>query len=58
MIGLLVVVAGKQVFSNAGLSGLAYVVLGLLVLALVIGMAMRLGAERPRRSQTPEPPPD
>lgn len=55
MVGVLVVVAGIRVFSNAGLSGLVFVVLGLFVLAIVIGMAMRLGADRGRPSDS-EPP--
>ena len=49
MIGLLVVLAGISVFGNDGLAGLAFVVLALIALALVIGMAMRLGNDRPRR---------
>ncbi len=43
MIGVLVVVAGVRIFSNAGLSGFVFVLLALLVFVLVIGMAMRLG---------------
>ena len=46
LIGVLVVAAGKSVFSNAGLAGLAFIVLGLILLVLVIGMAMRLGSDR------------
>jgi hypothetical protein len=49
MIGLLVVLAGISVFGNDGLGGLAFVILALIALALVIGMAMRLGNDRPRR---------
>jgi hypothetical protein len=48
LIGVLVVVAGIRIFSNAGLSGLAFVVVGLVVLMLIIGMAMRLGSDRRR----------
>lgn len=48
MIGVLVAFAGLRVFGNAGLSGLAFVIVGLVVLALVIGMAMRIGNERRR----------
>ncbi len=56
LIGVLVVVAGVRVFSNAGLSGLAFVVLGLFALAMIIGMAMRLGSDR--RPRPPAPPPE
>jgi hypothetical protein len=56
MIGVLVIVAGIRIFSNAGLSGLAFVVLGLFVLVMVIGVAMRLGTDR--RVREPRPPPD
>jgi hypothetical protein len=52
LIGVLVVAAGKSVFSNAGLAGVAFIVLGLILLVLVIGMAMRLGSDRRR----PPPP--
>lgn len=48
LIGVLVVLAGKSVFSNAGLAGVAFIVLGLILLVLVIGMAMRLGNDRRR----------
>jgi hypothetical protein len=48
IVGVLVVAAGVRIFSNAGVSGLAFVVLGLVVLMLVIGMAMRLGSDRRR----------
>jgi hypothetical protein len=48
LIGVLVVAAGKTVFSNAGLTGVAFIVLGLVLLMLVIGMAMRLGSDRRR----------
>jgi hypothetical protein len=56
MVGVLVVIAGISIFSNAGVSGLLFVVLGLLVLAIVIGMAMRLGADS-RGPRKPDPPP-
>ena len=49
MIGLLVVFAGKSIVGNDGIGGLAFVVFGLVALALVIGMAMRLGSDRRRR---------
>ncbi len=49
MIGLLVVIAGISVFGNDGVGGIAFVILGLIALALVIGAAMRLGNDRPRR---------
>jgi hypothetical protein len=49
MIGLLVVIAGISVFGNDGLAGLAFVVVALIALAMVIGAAMRLGNDRPRR---------
>ncbi len=52
LIGVLVVLAGRTVFSNAGFGGLAFIVLGLILLVLVIGMAMRLGSDRRR----PPPP--
>lgn len=55
IVGVLVIAAGVRVFSNAGVSGFAFVVLGLLVLALVIGMAMRLGADA-RGPREPGPP--
>lgn len=58
MVGVLVIVAGIRISSNAGLSGLAFVVLGLFVLAMIIGMAMRLGTDRHGRSRDSEPPPD
>lgn len=58
MVGVLVIVAGVRVFSNAGLSGVAFVVLGLFVLAMVIGMAMRLGTDRQGSSSDREPPSD
>jgi len=58
MVGVLVIVAGIQVFSNAGLSGVAFVVLGLFVLAMVIGMAMRLGPDEHGASKDSETPPD
>jgi hypothetical protein len=48
LIGVLVVLAGKSVFSNAGLAGVAFIVLGLILLVLIIGMAMRLGNDRRR----------
>jgi hypothetical protein len=54
MLGVLVIVAGIRIFSNAGLSGLAFVVLALCALVMVIGMAMRLGTDRgPRRPGSP-----
>jgi hypothetical protein len=46
MVGVLVVWAGVSIFSNAGIAGFVFVLLGLLVLVLVIGMAMRLGNDR------------
>lgn len=48
LIGVLVVLAGRSVFSNAGLAGLAFIALGLILLVLIIGMAMRLGTDRRR----------
>ena len=48
IIGALVVAAGVRVFSNAGVSGLIFVLLGLVVVVLIIGMAMRLGSDRRR----------
>ncbi|MHB8233055.1 MAG: hypothetical protein ACYDHT_00225 [Solirubrobacteraceae bacterium] len=48
IVGALVIAAGVRIFSNAGVSGLIFVLLGLLVLVLVIGMAMRLGSDRRR----------
>jgi hypothetical protein len=53
MIGVLVIVAGIRIFSNAGLSGLAFVVLGLFVLVMVIGMAMRLVTDGPKERESP-----
>lgn len=51
LIGVLVVAASKTVFSNAGLTGVVFIVVGLVVLMLVIGMAMRLGSDRRRPPQ-------
>jgi hypothetical protein len=55
MIGLLVVLAGISVFGNDGLTGLAFVVVALIALALVIGAAMRLGNDRPGRRRRDGP---
>jgi 4-hydroxybenzoate polyprenyltransferase len=50
MLGVLVVIAGVRVFSNSGVAGLIATAICLLAVAIVIGMAMTLGAERPDRS--------
>lgn len=55
LVGVLVVAAGVSVFSNAGFAGLVFVLLGLFVLVMIIGMAMRLGNDRGGR---PGPPPE
>jgi hypothetical protein len=55
MVGVLVIIAGVRIFSNAGPGGLVFVTLGLVAVVLVIGMAMRLGAERPSRRDQPPP---
>jgi hypothetical protein len=54
MIGVLVIAAGIRVFSNAGLAGFAFVILGLFALVMIIGMSMRLGTDR--RPKGPAPP--
>jgi hypothetical protein len=58
IVGLLVVLAGVRVFSNSGLRGLLATVVCLLVVAIVIGMAMSLGADRPDRPEGERPPDD
>jgi hypothetical protein len=55
MVGVLVVIAGVRVFSNSGLVGLIATVLCLLAVAIVIGMAMTLGADRPDRPEDERP---
>jgi 4-hydroxybenzoate polyprenyltransferase len=55
MVGLLVVVAGVRVFSNSGARGLIATVICLLAIAIVIGMAMTLGADRPDRPEDDRP---
>jgi asparagine N-glycosylation enzyme membrane subunit Stt3 len=57
LIAVLVVAAGLKIFSNAGLSGLAFVILGLFVLVMIIGMAMRIGTDRRRPGDSGEPGP-
>jgi hypothetical protein len=47
MIAVLVVIAGVRIFSNAGLTGLAAVIVGLAAIVVIIGMAMNGGAGRP-----------
>jgi hypothetical protein len=54
-IGLLVILAGRSIFSNSGWTGLLVTVVGLLALAIVIGMAMTLGADRPDRPEDERP---
>jgi hypothetical protein len=58
MLGVLVIVAGIRVFSNAGLSGLVFVVIGLFVLLMIIGIAMRPGTDRHAGSRDSESPRD
>ena len=58
MVGVLVIVAGIRVFSNAGLSGLVFVVLGPFALTMIIGMAMRLGSDRRGAPPKRQPPPE
>ena len=45
LMAILVIVAGVRVFSNAGLAGLAFVVVGVAALIVVIGMAMAVAAK-------------
>lgn len=56
MIGVLVVVAGVKPFSNQGLAGVAFMVLGLAGLVVVIGMAMTFGTKRPSPPEDQLPP--
>lgn len=56
MVGLLVVIAGASIFANIGLPAVAVVVIGLLVLVMVIGMAMKLGPGEPVKLQDEKPP--
>jgi hypothetical protein len=58
LVGVLVIVAGVRVFSNSGLRGLIATVAALLAVAIVIGMAMTLGADRPDRPEDERPPDD
>jgi 4-hydroxybenzoate polyprenyltransferase len=58
LIGVLVVFAGAQVFSNSGVRGLIATLVCLFAVALVIGMAMSLGADRPDRPEEQRPPDD
>ena len=58
LVGVLVIVAGVRVFSNSGLRGLIATVVALLAVAIVIGMAMTLGADRPDRPEDERPPDD
>jgi hypothetical protein len=58
MVGVLVVLAGASVFSNSGLRGLLATAVCLVAVAVVIGMAMTLGADRPDRPEEERPPDD
>jgi hypothetical protein len=58
LVGVLVIIAGVRVFSNSGLGGLLATVVCLLAVAIVIGMAMTLGAGRPDLPQEERPPDD
>lgn len=56
MIGVLVVFAGRSIFSNVGAAGLLAIVVGLAAVVVVIGMAMNVGNARSERSRPDEPP--
>jgi hypothetical protein len=56
MLCVLVVIAGIKILGNSGVGGLIAVVLGLVVVVLVIGMAMTLGAGRPPQQRNERPP--
>ena len=46
MIGVLVVAAGVTIFSNIGIAALAAILIGLALVVVIIGMAMKVGTKR------------